>query len=187
MAMIRIVVKFRCNFSFIAVMKQQGYVVWPGQRKVAVELPLLREGNSGGPNLYSIPSFAGDGSELRINAEECGDLLGGKAQVVCGISGKMLQPFYLKQEVKEQQISFSVPNRMVTIGAESRSKRIIIEIHALYSEGLIAWIETKTEYKGPIYKLPKNLRRFRPGAEAAIQRARCALCRHTHYADLSGR
>jgi len=146
--------------------------------------PLLNEHNE-----YIVPSIIDNKKyTLLIDVTESGGWDGpdepNTAQIVCGMSGKALKPYFIPRlNVKEcgDHAFFSIPEGCVLVQVEGDIVTIIeVKIQLYQEEGLVSLVE-KEYYHGHVDDLPTDLIRFKMPSQIAVDKSNCEKCTHVHY------
>lgn len=126
---------------------------------------------------------------LLINVAEkggkCGDI--SYAQIVCGVSGKPLKPFFLPRKNVQpcsDHAYFTLPERCYTIEASEDYENIVkIKEHTIEidEDNNKARIRTDDVFVGNIIDLPDDLIRFKKPAQICIDKASCEECQRVFY------
>ena len=174
-----------------------------------IELPEAEKFEEG-KKTYQIPAEFSE-LELFIYCNESGGGMQkrGDATIICGLSGRPLNPFW-KSSPNGVYAYFLVPVEIVTVICDRRNiSTITIESHRIIRENDIAWLRTKQIWKGlfknlgkkefdernyPLYgkdrisrkrrgyeRSQKIARRFGNAARAAFKKSNCYHCSHLHY------
>lgn len=104
------------------------------------------------------------------------------AQVVCGMSGKALKPYFIPRLNVEQcgrHAYFSVPEGCVVIQASN--EEIIIREVKIEAYPTHATLVETDYFAGNLNNLPTDLVRFKLAAEIAVDKSNCEKCTHVHY------
>jgi len=168
----------RDDGSLVESLKHQGFEARLARSGIIVRIPQSGE----------IPSEAKD-SPLVIECTEHG---GGKtntgeATVVCGLSGKALEPFFVPKKGKLANVIhayFSVKSCVVSVHADRVSQVVTITRHEIVRKGDNATIEDEVLWKGVITQLPEIYTKYSNAAWAAMQKAQTYHCRTVFYADI---
>jgi hypothetical protein len=124
-----VVAKIRGEYplSVVTTLRRQGITVKPVNGSLVVWLPDTYPG-------YSIPE------EIRVlkyrivfNAAEMGGARWGYGTIISDAEGSSLRPYFINSR-QETHAWFSVPRRMVTITAQSRSDRFHIAEHTIIED-----------------------------------------------------
>jgi hypothetical protein len=125
---------------------------------------------------------------LLIDIAECGGWKGPNelniGQVVCGMSGKALKPYFIPRlnvEPCGKHAYFSVPEGCVSVQADNENitiKEVKIDFHP---EEHYATLIEKEYYNGHVEDLPEELIRFKLAAGIAVDKSNCENCTHVHY------
>jgi hypothetical protein len=183
-------------------LNDQGFKTKRVNGGVIVELPKKEK---------NIPARIPDDSSFLIFCTEKGDGDKGISQIVCGLSGKPLRPYYIPRTIfEEDHAFFSIPEALITVHGEKKNAYVTINEHRLSVQNGTAKVVSKVLWKGygntvlwkcecgkvlrdpekhpgcriiKKYKLslPKWLDRFQNAAIAAREKALSENCREPHY------
>jgi hypothetical protein len=141
---------------------------------------------SGRAGVYTFPPGM-NGADLLIDVEESWlrEVEGTRAQVVCGLSGKALRPYFVPARGhpsgRSGQAFFSIPTAVVLVTAYRDGR---VEIRHLWVEtgGDITTLLARLLWSGSAAELPHLPSQYGAAARAAIEKAKCEHCCHVHYA-----
>ncbi len=173
----------RENVAMVNALKQRGINAKLVRGATIVELPTSKEK----PEWFEVPAeVAAAEPTLLIDCEEHGGGMTntGSGNVVCGLSGKALRPYYVpKGYSNSTHAHFSVPNAVVTITGYRSDDNVTIKDHRIVREDNLVRIQTTELWGGELEALPETFSRFQAAAEASYQKGNCYHCRCVHYAD----
>jgi hypothetical protein len=156
---------------------------------VIITLPQKEKESWDSPNSFSIPpELQGIDANYCIDIPEEGGGMSntGSSQIVCGLSGKALWPYYVPRSghlSNGTHAYFSVPSAVATVSVgDRRDNDLTILEHRIVREKDEATIVSKNLWQGQLENLPQLFERFRLAAAAAVAKANCYHCRETHYA-----
>lgn len=176
------------NQQLVNDLTQRGIVAKLVKGGVIIELPKRENGSYKDPGTFDIPEEVGD-AQLSIGVSESGGGMTntGSGNVVCGLSGKPLRPYYVPKGghlANETHAYFSVPNAVVTVTGYRRDDEVVIEEFRIVRDGNVAKIESKTIWSGDLDDLPKSFSHYADAAKAAHRKANCYHCRCVHFAAI---
>lgn len=139
---------------------------------------------------FVIPAeiLAGYEYQLLIEATESGGgaTNTGSAQIVCGLSGKALRPYFTPTHghlSNGTHAYFSVPGSVVLVNASRGhgSAGIWITKYEVIQEGQFAKIVKTDIWSGQSSELPEVYNQYAAAVEAAAQKCRTYHCRYAMY------
>jgi len=172
------------NLVLVDALRKSGINAKLVKNGVIVELPKA-ECSSYQKTVFEAPKQL-NGATLLIDCEEHGGGMTntGSGTVVCGLSGKMLRPYFTPRRghlACGAHGYFSVPGAVVTVTGYRRDTNVSIQEHRIKKDGELAWIETSDIWSGELEVLPNTYKRYEAAAEAAHRKANCYHCRCVHY------
>ena len=179
--------------ALVTALEAQGFAARTVKGGVIIELAVV---NGKDPEPFSVPDQVNGGPLLFQCVESGGHDGNGTAEatIICGLSGKMLRPFWIPRSGRECDVHarFSVPEKVVVITAwhegldnESRIKRsyFVVTKHEVSTEDGQATVKSQMLFKGSLVAhLPGSLKKFADAVEAALAKAECQHCSEPHYA-----
>lgn len=146
-----------------------------------VELPESKKASQTGEFAFFIPSKVKKiYKRCYISATEEGKE-NGSSQIVCGLSGKALKPYYMPRDFKDARAHFCAPYTIATVIHDKKGSFSIFE-HKAEIKDQTAKIVSRLIWRGIIKNLPVSLVRYQKALEAAQEKSRCNRCQCTHYA-----
>lgn len=136
-------------------------------------------------NLFMLPKDVGN-MLLLIDLCETGGQRGnkGEAQIVCGLSGKTLKPYFVPKKFmkgNEEHAKFSVPTAVITVNA-IKDETIIISKYTISKGDTVVRLQKDILWEGMFDSNPPDtLQNYLGPVEAARQKATCPNCREPHY------
>lgn len=139
---------------------------------------------------YVIPSsLNGWDYRLRIRVHEFGgcNYEAGEAEVVCGLNGKPLRPYYVVPLAARwpngRHAYFGINGRFVTAGLKWTldSALYTLRSHVIGKQEGMAWIETTNIWQGDDKWLPEQFEKYQAAMDAAHARAVTTDCLDLFY------
>jgi len=148
---------------------------------VIVELPELK-----GSYTYEIPKEIMKAT-FCIDISECGGGMTntGSGQIVCGLDGRALRPYYVPRGgslCNGNHAYFAIPDGLVTINGENKCQNVVIQEHRIEVSENTAKIVSKDIWSGNHEDLPTMFSKFESAALAAVRKSNCYHCRCVHFA-----
>lgn len=140
--------------------------------------------------IFEVPEILKNFShKLLIECEEYGGgaTNTGNAQIICGLSGKALRPFYVPQRghlAGGTHALFSVPESVVTISFSHHRGDGYVNIRnfSLRKVGECRFVVDEFEvWTGRPEDLPLKFRQYSSAVDATVHKANCYHCREPHY------
>lgn len=137
---------------------------------------------------FLAPSNVREGTLLLDVAESGGGLTRtGSSQIVCGLTGKALKPYFRPQRghlSNGDHAFFAVVGSVATVNAEQNSAHISIQSHRIQENGgNVFHILKDVIWEGLVSEMPDCYSGFSDAVQAAIDKANCYHCREAHYFD----
>ena len=125
---------------------------------------------------------------LRCEERGGGRTASGKAQIICGLSGKPLNPFHVfsnprgKFFAEKAHAIFSVPESVTMISFYRGSKNLNIRNFSLRMVHTRRYVIHESKiWSGKIEDFPVELGKYSNAVAAAVAKASCYHCREPHY------
>lgn len=107
------------------------------------------------------------------------------AQVVCGLSGRAIKPFFIPRSnipIMGVHARFSMPETATVIRVENDEARLTR--YVMKRDGMKVMLERIVMWQGSGENLPPQVESYQNAVDAAFEKAECNMCVHAHYADM---